>query len=156
MSLQQIREQFQKAADSSAAHRELKRLLEAQPTTASGILTAYRAAAKALDAAADWNPMTKLSTFMQANRLFDQAVKLDPANPEIRFLRFMINIHAPGLLRQHVDEDKRLFLEGLSRFRDFDLEKSEVLAFLDELRQGGHISESELERVSHQLSHPQE
>ena len=47
--------------------------------------------------------------------LFEEAVSLNKENPEIRFLRFVIQYHIPNYLNmsQHMPEDKAIIIDGL-------------------------------------------
>ncbi len=152
MSLHQIREQFQAAAKSPLAIRGLRQALQEHPSPDSGLVLAYQAAATALEADQYFNPISKLRHFRQALSLFDKAIKRDPDHPEVRFLRFIINTNTPTLLQEHIEEDKRMLVKGMMRYRDFDLSKEDVEAFWRECRQTGRFSRSEVDDITIRLS----
>ena len=49
------------------------------------------------------NPYTKLSYFNDGKKLIDQAIKMDPKNAELRYLRFMIQQNTPDFLNYSDD-----------------------------------------------------
>lgn len=58
----------------------------------------------------------KLSTFIEGRKILERAILAQPANPEYRFLRIMIQENAPGILgySDNLNEDAKLVNEGLS------------------------------------------
>ena len=62
------------------------------------ILIAYQGAAHAVMAECLRHPYLKLRQFNLGKTILDRAVEREPYNPEIRFIRFMIQDRAPGFL----------------------------------------------------------
>ena len=56
------------------------------------------------------SPVTKLNLFKKGHLLLEGAIKKNPENAEFRFLRLMIQEHAPGFLkyRNNITEDSEL------------------------------------------------
>ncbi len=52
------------------------------------------------------SPTTKLSLFKQGHKMLEAAIRKDSANAEFRFLRLMIQEHAPGILGYKNDLEK--------------------------------------------------
>lgn len=54
-----------------------------------------------------WNPMDKLSTFKKGKSELENAIKEDPNNVELRFLRLSIQSNIPGILnyKQNIKSD---------------------------------------------------
>ena len=54
-----------------------------------------------------WNPMDKLSTFKKGKTELENAIKEDPNNVELRFLRLSIQSNIPGILnyKQNIKSD---------------------------------------------------
>ncbi|MER2997093.1 hypothetical protein [Pontibacter populi] len=79
------------------------------------VVLGYKAASEAVMAKYVWNPYFKLKHLNAAMALFEEAVALNKANPEIRFLRFIVEYHIPDYLNmsQHMAEDKAIIIEGL-------------------------------------------
>lgn len=72
-----------------------------------------------------FNPYYKLSYFIKGKDLLDNAITSDPANVELRFLRFCVQTNAPGFLGYSgkIDDDKKVILSGFATLKDEDLEK---------------------------------
>jgi hypothetical protein len=64
----------------------------------SPLSKAYLGASKAMLAETVSNPYSKYSYFVEGKELIESAVKLDPNDPEIRYVRFMIQSHTPAFL----------------------------------------------------------
>lgn len=57
------------------------------------------------------NPLSKLNTFNKGKTNIEEAIKSDPKNIEIRFLRYSIQVKAPKFLGYHKNLDSdRLFI----------------------------------------------
>ena len=56
------------------------------------------------------SPNTKLHYFKEGHVLLEEAIKKDPDNAEYRFLRLMIQEHAPGVLgyKKNIENDSEL------------------------------------------------
>jgi hypothetical protein len=79
------------------------------------VVIGYKAASEAVMAKYVWNPYFKMKHLNTAMELFGEAVTLNKVNPEIRFLRFIVEYHIPGYLNmsQHMKEDKMIVIESL-------------------------------------------
>ena len=64
-------------------------------------------------------PESKLNAFKTGHKLLEDAILASPTNPELRFLRLVIQEHAPEFLKYNtnIQEDKRLVIE---KYRDLD------------------------------------
>ncbi len=53
------------------------------------------------------NPINKLNTFRKGKKNIEQAIKQEPDNAELRYIRLSVQQHAPGFLayRAHIAED---------------------------------------------------
>lgn len=81
------------------------------------VLKAYFGAASASAPECVVNPASKLSMFKKGKKLIDQAVKEDPSNYEIRFLRFATQDKAPGFLgyNNNLDDDKLFLISNIKK-----------------------------------------
>lgn len=83
------------------------------------VLMAYYGAATAAAPACISSPAKKISYFRRGKQLIAEAVRLQPDNFEIRFLRFATQSKTPSFLGydQHIAEDKRYLLANLENGR---------------------------------------
>ncbi|MEJ8755824.1 hypothetical protein WG947_02350 [Pontibacter sp. H259] len=79
------------------------------------VVIGYKAASEAVMAKYVWNPYFKMKHLNAAMELFDEAVAMNKVNPEIRFLRFVVEYHIPSYLNmsEHMKEDKAIVIESL-------------------------------------------
>ncbi|MDP5172792.1 MAG: hypothetical protein NWR72_21315 [Bacteroidia bacterium] len=154
LSIDILRTRYQEAVQEEGAAKSLHDQLEPHSHLESGIHQAYRASAFALLGRYAWNPAKKLGFVEDANRVFRKAVRLDPQNPEIRFLRFAIQHHLPSFLNQsnELEEDKAVMLANLPRYKAYLLEPYHVASFLEFFRESGRFSAEELDDLSSVLS----
>jgi len=96
---------------------KLSRLLDAKKQTSETVLMAYRGASSAASAGVVDGVQNKFSCFSKGKTDLEQAVRLNPENPEIRFLRLATQTNTPGFLfyKMNIREDKKIVLEGLPR-----------------------------------------
>lgn len=61
----------------------------------------------------------KLSLFKEGHKLLDEAIKKDELNAELRFLRLMIQEHAPGILKYKgdIDSDSAFLLKNFNQLQ---------------------------------------
>lgn len=80
------------------------------------VLLAYKGASSAASAGEVNGLNNKFSYFIQGKVYLEQAVRLDPKDPEIRFLRLATQTNAPGFLfyKGNIREDKKIVMEGLA------------------------------------------
>lgn len=84
---------------------------------AQPLLKAYYGASAAAAPECVTNPATKISWFRKGKSLLDEAVKADPSNFEIRFLRFATQDKAPGFLgyNDNIKDDKDFIISNLAK-----------------------------------------
>ena len=113
--LNEIRSEFHAAvldpSESKGFHNFLKDV-----DNPSSTVKAYQAVSEALLAQVAWNPFSKLRQVMKYDKQMEVAVKEDPMNIEIRFLRLAIEYNLPSFLGMstHLDEDVDKIVGGLS------------------------------------------
>ncbi len=66
------------------------------------------------------NPIAQYSYFSKGKKALDEAVRKDPKNLEIRFMRFMSQDQAPAALgyRSDLDSDRKFILSEVKRTSD--------------------------------------
>lgn len=141
-----IRNLYRDAVGKRSAARKIDRFLEPHTHCNVGVVHAYRASAKALLANYSLNPMTKLDLLKQADKIFLKAIRLDPTNPEIRFLRFAIHTRMPAFLRKQdlIDQDKQILLARIHQFEAFGLTQTDISDFTRFFEESAHFSADEL------------
>ncbi len=83
----------------------------------SAVISAYKGSAVARMAEFSYNPYTKWSYFKEGQSLIEEAVQQDNQNPEIRFIRFSVQVKTPSFLSYNgaVEEDQKLMISALTR-----------------------------------------
>ena len=144
----QLRRQYQQAATNKEAGEKFHQLMAAY-TKQDAVVLAYKAAAEAIRAR-DASMFNKLTYVQQASKQFDQAVKLDAANAEIRFLRLSVESNLPSFLglSQHVDEDRQFLLSTLLEHPNSGLDTESFGLVRDFLVQRGHVSDTDAQKLA--------
>jgi hypothetical protein len=138
------RELHQRAhKDEKAANTLVERLEKKEKR--SGLEDAYLACGYFFQAHHAFNPVRKYNCFVKGKGLFRSALKKDPENLEIRFLRFANQVEIPTFLnyKQNIDEDRDFLLKHLGTTPDDALKKWVV----DYLKKCQCLSEAELALV---------
>ena len=146
--LPKLRQQYQQAAASKEAGEKFHQLMSAY-TQQNAVVLAYKAAAEAIRAR-DASMLSKLTYVQQASKQFEQAVQLDPNNPEVRFLRLSVESNLPSFLglSQHVDEDRQFLLKTLLQHPNSGLDAESFGLVRDFLVGRGHVSEADAQRLA--------
>ncbi|MGY3090337.1 hypothetical protein ACVWYF_003392 [Hymenobacter sp. UYAg731] len=135
------------AADKVAGEKFYKLLADYQDRDA--LVLGYKAASEAIRAR-DASMFNKLTYVQDAAKTFEQAVGIDPQNPEIRFLRFSVESNLPAFLglSKHVDEDKEMLLNAALNHPGTGLDAEAFRTVRGFLVGRGHVSEDEAQRLS--------
>ncbi|WP_436517836.1 hypothetical protein [Ekhidna sp. To15] len=135
-SINEIRTEFHAVVlnpdDSRNFHNFLKDI--ENPTST---VKAYQAVSEALLAQVVWNPFNKLKQVVKYDKQIEAAVKEDPQNIEIRFLRLAIECNLPSFLGMstHMDEDVDMIvsdMSGVSRMKVNPMFGQYIFHFLEE------------------------
>ena len=72
-----------------------------------------------------FNPISKLKTFKKGKANLEAAIKADPANIEIVFLRYSVQSNAPKFLGYHknTQEDKNFILKNKNSVKESSLKE---------------------------------
>lgn len=149
MSPESLRAHYQQAVQDADAARYLWEAL-ADYQGLQGIVVAYKASARALMARHAWNPYHKYGYVREALRLFGQAIRLEPQQLEIRFLRFAVLHYMPGFLYESEDleEDKAVMKDQFAHYRDAGLSHAQARTFLEFYQESGRFSQDELNTLT--------
>lgn len=147
-SLPHLRRQYQQAATDKQAGEKFHKLMAAYDKQ-DAVVLAYKAAAEAIRAR-DASMFNKLTYVQQASKLFDQAVKLDDDNAEVRFLRLSVESNLPGFLglSAHVEEDRQFLVNTLLKHPKSGLDAESFGLVRDFLVQRGHVSDTDAEKLT--------
>lgn len=99
-STSEVRTQFFNAAKDPALREALLERME-ESSDRSPLMTGYIGATKALVAEVKVNPYSKYAHFTDGVEMLEEAIKKDPDNGELRYLRFMIQVNTPDFLDYH-------------------------------------------------------
>jgi hypothetical protein len=143
-----LRRHYEQAAADKTAGEKFYQLL-ADYKDQDALVLGYKAAAEAIRAR-DASMFNKLTYVQDAARTFEQAVGLDPKNPEIRFLRFSVESNLPAFLglSKHVDEDKELLLNAALHYPNSGLDAEAFRTVRSFLVARGHVSEADAQRLN--------
>ena len=143
-----LRRHYELAAADKAAGEIFYKLL-ADYKDRDGLVLAYKGASEAIRAR-DASMFNKLTYVQDAAKTFEQAVSIDPQNPEIRFLRFSVESNLPAFLglSKHVDEDKEMLLSAALSHPKSGLDAEAFRTVRDFLVQRGHVSEGDAQKLN--------
>ena len=121
--LMDLRSNFSKAVTQKEVCEEMINLLEND--SSSSVNLAYLGAFQTIWAKHVGNPFSKLKTFKRGKKNIEQAVKNDPNNIEIRYLRYAVQKNAPGFLNysKNLKEDKIFLEKNLDKIQSEELKK---------------------------------
>ena len=142
-----LRRQYQLAAADKQAGEKFYQLMAAY-TQQDAVVLAYKAAAEAIRAR-DASMFNKLTYVQSASRQFDQAVKLDTDNAEIRFLRLSVESNLPAFLglSGHVDEDRQFLVKTLLSHPRSGLDAESFGLVRSFLVERGHVSAADAKKL---------
>ncbi|WP_052695307.1 MULTISPECIES: hypothetical protein [Hymenobacter] len=147
-SVTNLRRQYQQAATSKEAGEKFYKLMAAYDKQ-DAVVLGYKAAAEAIRAR-DASMFNKLTYVQNANKLFDQAVKLDADNPEIRFLRLSVESNLPAFLglSPHVEEDRQFLVSMLLQHPKSGLDAESFALVRNFMVDRGHVSEADAQKLT--------
>ncbi|WKW46175.1 hypothetical protein P3875_10360 [Myroides sp. JBRI-B21084] len=121
--LEFVRKNFEQATSNKKTCQMLIEKLE--KNTTSNVHLAYLGALQAIWAKHVFSPATKLKTFNKGKQNLEKAVKNEPNNVEIRFLRLTIQQNAPFFLNydQNIATDKAFILKNKNAISSVTLQQ---------------------------------
>ena len=119
-----VRMLYYRAAEQGQT-RQFLQTMERADVTKNPVLLCYKGLACMMAAKEGINPYTKLREFNRGKAMIQEAVKRDPQNAEIRFLRYGAQTNAPSFLNynKNIQEDEDFLFENLASVPDADLRK---------------------------------
>jgi len=113
------------------------------------VITGYRGVANAIMAKHAWSPYAKLKYLRNSSRIFEEAVKLNPSNAEVRFLRYSIENYVPRYLNMsgNLMEDKKVFMAALLKHPKSGIPQESAKIMVDFLLRKDLVSGEERRQV---------
>ncbi len=117
--LSEIRALYYSTTDNISKCNSLKTLLNSFENK-NNIINAYIGANTLLYCKYSDNSFKKYSYFKKGKEMIEEAIKLDPDNLEIKFLRFLNQINAPWFLnyKSNIDDDFKFINSNLDLISD--------------------------------------
>lgn len=152
-SLPKIRAAFVRALNSKQVSDSLYNSLDALQDK-SPVLVAYTGSAEAMRALHTWNPYFKIKYVKDAEQSYAKAVKQEPLNIEIRFLRFSMEHYVPGFLgyNKNLQADKNEIITQLHAGHHGTADAGTVKAIVEFLLQSKRCTVQENDFLKRQLS----
>jgi hypothetical protein len=124
-----------------------------QITSPTPIEMAYQAAAEALKAQEEWNPVEKFLYLRNFKKTISKAIELDAHEIEIRFLRFGIEYNIPGVLGYSKDmhEDKTMILDSILQVEQIEIDKFFTIYIITLLADSGLFTLEEIDLVKSKI-----
>ncbi|WP_052496002.1 hypothetical protein [Pedobacter lusitanus] len=129
--IREVKNLFSASAYSKASADQLLKLLSATGESSPALFICYKGAAEMMQAKYGFNPVNKFKRFKKGRSLIENAVKKEPDNLEIRFLRFLIQTNLPSFLNYNNDihKDRNYLLANLKTTDDKELRQN-ILKYL--------------------------
>lgn len=140
----ELRSYFQKATKCPETGHAFYKLMAEYDGREARIL-AFKAASEAVMAKYTWSPYSKMKHLKTSAAIFDQAVKLDADDPEVRFLRYTIEYYIPRYLNMssNLEADRRIVLQSLLNYPKSGLDAEPGKIMREVLLKGEHLNEQE-------------
>jgi hypothetical protein len=114
--IEKVRDQYFAIDRSKGAAEQLYKSLEKSDLSKNTVLMAYRGASSAAAAGSVRGVWNKLEYFNRGKNELEKAVKQNPTDAEVRFLRLATQLNAPGFLGYSGEtvKDKSFIIQTLS------------------------------------------
>lgn len=131
MTLHELRTLFENATKKEVACQSLIKTLSAASTPKTAINKGYLGATYVMMAIYVNNPFSKLSNFNKGKEILEQAIKQDPSNIELMYLRFAIQTNVPSMLNyyKHIPQDRKLIITAYPLIKDAELKTNILRVF---------------------------
>lgn len=128
--LSELRSEYHLAIYKEEAANDLDKHLKAI-NNKTPIQTGYLGATKMLLAKFAYWPNTKYALFVEGKTFLESAIRLDPKNLELLYLRYSIQLNSPDFLgySQNKESDRKILIDQVKLIGDKDL-KNRITVFL--------------------------
>ncbi|WP_118196501.1 hypothetical protein [Albibacterium indicum] len=130
--LDTVRANYSKVvSDKELCEKMIAELAEAKNNSATHL--AYLGALQTIWANHVFNPISKLNTFKEGKKNIEQAIKKEPANVELRFIRLSVQKNAPSFLgyKSNINEDTEFIKENRHQIGSEILKKNIETLLID-------------------------
>ncbi len=123
--LKEIRTLYPKAVESTEIATKLEGELTNVNSSSKPVLLAYKGAVLTLKAKFAKSKKDKKEFFKEGVSLIESAVKTEPSNIEIRYIRMSVQENSPRFLGYHknIEEDKQFFLKNYASISSAELKQ---------------------------------
>lgn len=131
LEIEELKTLFEASSYNKASADRFLKLLSTVDCSSAPILVCYKGVAEMMQAKYGFNPVSKLIRFKKGKKLIEEAVKKQPDNLEIRFLRLAIQTNLPTFLNysDNIIEDKKYLLANIQTIKNKNL-KQDILKYL--------------------------
>lgn len=121
--MESVRNNYKKAVYEKNICQNMIELLN--KNTDKNVHIAYLGAFQTIWAKHINNPVAKLNTFNKGKNNIEKAIKAEPDNVEIRFVRLSVQKNLPSFLgyKQHIEEDEKFIRTNSKNIRSVTLKK---------------------------------
>ena len=118
----EVRNLYEKSTKDKNANLKLNALL-AEVNESNPLLLGYKGAVTMVNANYGIDPFAKLSNFKKGKNLIEYAIKKEPNNIELRYVRLTLQTNIPSFLgyASAIQKDKAFIIENLAKVKDSDL-----------------------------------
>jgi hypothetical protein len=112
-------------------------------------ILAFKGASEAVMAKYTWSPYSKLKHLKTSAEIFNEAVKLDADDPEVRFLRYTVEYYIPRYLNMsaNVPEDKKIVVNSILKYPKSGIDAESCKLMRDFLLTANHLTEPEKQQL---------
>jgi len=132
--LEELRKEYMKAlSDADQAPEVYELFLKVENPSAK--VLAYRGALEAILTRTTYNVFKKVNYLKKSKKSFEEAVKKDPNNLEIRFMRLAVEHEIPDFLgmSENIESDREFVIKNIDRFKAENFPKpicKQILSFM--------------------------
>ena len=113
------------------------------------VVQGFRAGLEGMGAKYAWGPYAKLRHVRNSARMFEEILEKDPANVEVRFLRYTVEYYIPRylLMSGNLQDDKKVIFSNLLAYPQSGMNAESFKVMRDYFLKGNHSTEDEKKRL---------
>ena len=144
VNLNHIRDDFHDAVKSEC---KLQAIIVSKTYPTNQVTKAYKGLATCTSAELATWPTTKWKYFTDGKALIEEAITAAPLNPEIRYIRLMVQLNAPVMVgySSEIDQDLKIFVENIG---DYVIDADWKRSFIKNLKTSDGISTKQIEQLT--------